>query len=166
VVVEPAGTRHATITPYGPFVAADGKTLNIAVQNDRQWAMLCKVLHLDDLQGDDRVSTNHGRLRWREEVERAVAVAVANWPSAELAQALDREGIPWGQLNGTADVVRHPQLEAAKRWRPVRLPGGETVTVLAPPFLPSGAETQHDVPRVPDLGEHTDEVLRPLRASG
>ena len=156
--IPPAGTRHATITPYGPFAAADGVILNIAVQNDRQWLLLCGVLKLDDLANDDRFAKNPGRLACRDEVEEAVANAVAAWTSAELETALDRAGVPWGRLNQTADVARHPQLETGHRWRPVRLPGGESVSVLAPPFRFAGSELR-DMPRVPALGEHTVEVL-------
>jgi len=168
VVIEPAGTRHATITPYGPFTAGDGKTVNIAVQNDRQWMLLCNVLRLDSLAADHRLSTNHGRLRHRDEVERSVAEAVATWSAAELVLALDRAGIPWGRLNDIADVARHPQLEARRRWTPVRLAGGATVSVIASPLRGDGKVDREppptDLPTVPGLGEHTDEVLGPLRA--
>lgn len=160
--IEPAGTRHATITPYGPFLAADGTVVNIAVQNDRQWLLLCGVLKLSDLACDDRLATNSGRLQHREEVENAVADAVSMWSPAELEVALDREGVPWGRLNQTADVARHPQLEAGQRWRAVCLPSGDSVSVIAHPFRFATGQLPSDTPRVPALGEHTDEVLGAL----
>lgn len=159
--IQPAGTRHATITPYGPFVAIDGSTLNIAVQNDRQWLLLCGVLGLDNLASDDRLVKNSGRLVHRNEVEDAVANAVSTWTSVDLEVALDQAGVPWGYLNQTADVARHPQLDAGGRWRPVCLPSGETVSVVAPPFRFAGWELK-DTPRVPALGEHTKEALTEL----
>ncbi len=159
--IQPVGTRHATITPYGPFVSVDGSTLNIAVQNDRQWLLLCGVLGLDNLASDDRLVKNSGRLVHRGEVEDAVANAVSTWTSVELEVALDQAGVPWGHLNQTADVARHPQLDAGRRWRPVCLPSGETVSVVAPPFRFAGWELQ-DTPRVPALGEHTNEALTEL----
>jgi itaconate CoA-transferase len=159
VDVPPAGTRHATITPYGPFVAADGVTLNIAVQNDRQWLSLCEVLQLDSLARDERLATNGGRLTHRDEVESAVAGATAAMTSAELEAGLDSAGVPWGRLNHTADVADHPQLEAGHRWMSVCLPDGETVPVIAPPFRFAGNSQPREVPRVPALGEHTDEAL-------
>ncbi|GLY92537.1 CaiB/BaiF CoA transferase family protein [Actinoallomurus iriomotensis] len=158
VDIEPAGTRHATITPYGPFTAADGVVLNIAVQNDRQWLLLCGVLGLEQMAADARFATNGRRLANRVEVEEAVAFAVAAHGHDELAVLLDGAGIPWGRMNGTAEVARHPQLEAGKRWRPVRLPNGEFASVLASPFRVTGFEPPDDA-RVPALGEHTDEVL-------
>jgi crotonobetainyl-CoA:carnitine CoA-transferase CaiB-like acyl-CoA transferase len=160
--IEPAGTRHATITPYGPFLAADGTVVNIAVQNDRQWLLLCDVLELGDLARDARLTANSGRLQHRDLVEKAVAHAVSAWSPAELAAALDGQGIPWGRLNGTADVARHPQLEAGRRWQAVRLPNGDSVRVLAHPFRFTSDDSHGAAPRVPALGEHTDEVLEEL----
>jgi crotonobetainyl-CoA:carnitine CoA-transferase CaiB-like acyl-CoA transferase len=162
VAIAPAGTRHATITPYGPFLAADGTVLNIAVQNDRQWLLLCEVLGLVEASGDARLATNSGRLQHRDAVESLVARAVAGWPRDDLEAALDRCGIPWGQLNDTAAVVAHPQLAADQRWRSVELPSGESVQVLADPFWDRTDDVVRSAPRVPRLGEHTDQVLRDL----
>jgi len=159
VGIPPAGTRHATITPYGPFTAADGIDLNIAVQNDRQWAQLCDVLQLAELAGDDDLETNSGRLQRRDEVEGAVAAAVKSRSSADLAAALDEAGVPWGLLRHTADVANHPQLEAGGRWRPVRLPSGRTVDVLAPPFRFGADSDAPATAEVPALGQHTAAVL-------
>lgn len=160
--IEPAGTRHATITPYGPYRLADGSAVNIAVQNDRQWQLLCEVLGLTELARDAGLAENHGRLARRDAVEEAVSAAVATRLPAELEDALDRAGVPWGRLNGTADVVRHPQILANDSWRPVSLPGDGRAHVLAHPFrfgrtvLPGATAT------VPGLGEHTTEVLTSL----
>jgi itaconate CoA-transferase len=39
------GATHATIYPYGPFKAGDGKTIMLGLQNEREWALFCeKVL--------------------------------------------------------------------------------------------------------------------------
>ncbi|GAB7003253.1 CaiB/BaiF CoA-transferase family protein [Nocardioides sp. AN3] len=162
VDVEPAGTRHATITPYGPFAAKDGVVVNIAVQNDRQWQELCRLLGLEGAASDPRLSANSGRLEHRIEVEDAVATAVALWSSDALEGALDSHGIPWGRLNRTADVAAHPQLAEAGRWRPIQLPGGERVHVLSDPFSQEEESRRCSTPRVPALGEHTDDVIREL----
>ena len=162
VEIEPVGTRHATITPYGPFRAADGAVVNIAVQNHRQWVLLCEVLSLVDLARDTRLSTNSGRLQHRDEVESAVADAVLQWALRDLEAALDRSGIPWGRMNQIADVATHPQLEARQRWREVGLPNGASARVLVDPFADGLDTLRPGMPRVPALGEHTNEVLREL----
>jgi itaconate CoA-transferase len=158
--VPPAGTRHATITPYGPFTAGDGATVNIAVQNDRQWQALCAALGLAQLAADSRVAHNAGRLAHRDLVEGAVAAAAAARTRDSLTAALDAAGIPWGLLNDVAGVAAHPQLAAGGRWIPARLPGGEMAAVPAPPFRlgPDGPPAAlPDV--VPALGADTRAVL-------
>ena len=35
------GPSHATIAPYGPFVAGDGKVVYLAIQNQREWTRFC-----------------------------------------------------------------------------------------------------------------------------
>lgn len=158
VDIEPAGTRHASITPYGPFVTADDVTINVAVQNDRQWAQLCLLLGLDDLARDPRLVHNAGRLEHRDLVESAVATAMAQRSAVDLEDALDRSGVPWGRLNSVADVARHPQLVETGRWRPARLPGGDRVSVVATPFR-RASDAERDTPAVPGLGEHTADIV-------
>jgi itaconate CoA-transferase len=156
----PAGTRHATITPYGPFTAGDGITVNIAVQNDRQWQSLCAVLGLAELAADTRVEHNAGRLAHRDLVEGAVAAATAGRDSSSLTAALDAADVPWGLLNDVAGVAAHPQLAAGDRWIPARLPDGELAAVPAPPFR-LGADGEQPALRdeVPGLGADTRAVL-------
>jgi itaconate CoA-transferase len=156
----PAGTRHASITPYGPFTAGDGVTVNIAVQNDRQWQRLCAVLGLAALAEDPRLEHNAGRLAHRELVEGAVATAAGRHTRATLTAALDAGGIPWGLLNDVPGVAQHPQLEAGHRWLPARLPGGATAAVPAPPFRlgPDGPPAAGR-DRVPGLGADTRATL-------
>ena len=40
---ERVGAEHATIAPYGPFTAADGVTVLVAIQNQREWGSFCAV---------------------------------------------------------------------------------------------------------------------------
>src|SRR5690606_25101636 len=37
-----AGAAHATIFPYGPFVAGDGASVMLGLQNEREWAAFCE----------------------------------------------------------------------------------------------------------------------------
>src|SRR5690606_24247741 len=36
-----AGAAHATIYPYGPFEAGDGKSVMLGLQNEREWQVFC-----------------------------------------------------------------------------------------------------------------------------
>ena len=51
-----AGASHATIYPYGPFVAGDGRTVMLGLQNEREWHLFCAKVLLQP-------STHHRALR-------------------------------------------------------------------------------------------------------
>src|SRR5262249_26105725 len=38
------GAEHATIAPYGPFSAGDGKLVTLGVQNEREWERFCEIV--------------------------------------------------------------------------------------------------------------------------
>src|SRR5690349_11133029 len=58
-----AGAAHATIYPYGPFAAGDGKTVMLGLQNEREWAAFCtRVLREPELATDERFASNSRRV--------------------------------------------------------------------------------------------------------
>ena len=58
-----AGAAHATIYPYGPFPAGDGKTVMLGLQNEREWVAFCeKVLRQPELATDERFASNSRRV--------------------------------------------------------------------------------------------------------
>jgi crotonobetainyl-CoA:carnitine CoA-transferase CaiB-like acyl-CoA transferase len=170
VEIEPAGTRHATITPYGPFPTASGPPVNIAVQNERQWVALCEALGETAMAADPRLRRNDGRLRYRATVEASIARATGRLSSRQLTAALDTAGVPWGMLNGVPELAGHPQLAEGDRWIEVALPDGAQARVLASPFrfAPDArpAAATAPIPHVPGLGEHTPEILADLGYGG
>jgi itaconate CoA-transferase len=161
---QPAGLRHASIVPYGPYTTADGQDVLIAVQNEGQWRRLCRTV-LDDpaLLEDPAFASNSARVRHRERTERTVQARLVTLPTAEVIDRLERADVPYAQLNQIADVLAHPQAEATGRWSEATLPSGRAVRVVTSPLHrepePPGGR------RVPRLGEHTGEVLRELGLS-
>ena len=62
------GAAHATIYPYGPFPAGDGKVVMLGLQNEREWAAFCeKVLRQPQLSADSRYASNKQRVAARAE---------------------------------------------------------------------------------------------------
>ena len=54
-----AGAAHATIYPYGPFTAGDGKVVMLGLQNEREWKLFCeRVLQQPALASDERFASN------------------------------------------------------------------------------------------------------------
>ena len=87
------GARHAAIVPYGPYLSSEGEEILLAVQNEAEWVRLCRdVLDLPGLATDSRYAGNERRLAARDEVEAALAPAVARLSTAELLRRLAEVG--------------------------------------------------------------------------
>ena len=151
------GASHATIYPYGPFVAGDGKTVMLGLQNEREWKVFCeKVLLQPGLALEERFSTNARRSAQREVLSSLILQAFSSLTATEVVQRLETAGIANAQVNTMAEVWAHPQLKARGRWTEVDTPAGNI-----PALIPPGS-WQHGAPRmdaVPALGQHTEAIL-------
>jgi itaconate CoA-transferase len=154
------GARHATIAPYGPFIAGDGGIVLLAVQNQREWRRLCDdVLATPGLSEDPRFATNPDRVTHRDELEAIIHVAIESMTADEVAHALEAAGIANARMNDLESLWSHPVLAGRDRWREVLTPGG-TVDALLPPATLAGVEPE--LRGVPALGAHSEALLREL----
>ena len=155
-----SGPYHSTIVPYGPFKAADGETVFLSVQNDREFAAFCeKVLGKSELVSDVRFSASFARFRNREAFHREVEAVFSSLTAAQIVERLEAAEIANARLNDMHGFWAHPQLKARGRWAKVATPGGE-IDMLKPPFNLSGFEPR--MAAIPALGEHTRAVLAEL----
>jgi itaconate CoA-transferase len=155
-----SGASHATIYPYGPFLAGDGKTVMLGLQNEREWKVFCeRVLEQPSLAADPRFDANSKRSASRDVLRELIVAAFGKLTAAEVLQRLDAAGIANAQMNTLADVWVHPQLESRDRWREVGTSAG-SIPALLPPGTPNAFMPRMDP--VPALGEHTDAILREL----
>jgi itaconate CoA-transferase len=152
-----AGAAHATIYPYGPFPAGDGKTVMLGLQNEREWGAFCRqVLRQPELAADERFASNSRRASQRQALKAIIVEAFAALTAEQVSARLDEAQIANARMNDMHDVWQHPQLKARKRWAEVGTPTGPV-----PALLPPG-DTDAFAPRmdaVPGLGQHTDAIL-------
>jgi itaconate CoA-transferase len=150
------GARHASISPYGPYAAAGGQVF-LGLQNEREWAVLCRqILGRPELIDDARFATNPDRVANDEQLTPIIEAALAGIPADQLATRLDEAGIANARLRTPAEFAEHPQLAARDRWREVDSPGGP-VRALLPPVTMPGREPA--MGPIPALGEHTEAIL-------
>jgi itaconate CoA-transferase len=153
-----SGAAHATIYPYGPFVAGDGKTVMLGLQNEREWDSFCKVvLQQPELIADERFSSNTRRVAYRDALGELITQRFGALTAEQLVQRLEDAQIANAHVNDMHDVWGHPQLQARGRWTRVDTPMGPI-----PALLPPG-KTEAYTPRmdaVPGLGEHSESILR------
>ena len=152
------GTSHATIAPYGTFRTGGGGTVQLGVQNDREWHRLCsQVLGRPELADDPRFATNTARVAARAELDREIEAALGAHSPDEVLALLNTAQIANARLNTVDDLLAHPQLE--HRWAEVESPAGPVRTL---PFPVSTGGTAPAFGPIPAVGEHTDAILAEL----
>ncbi|GAF50149.1 CaiB/BaiF family protein [Rhodococcus wratislaviensis NBRC 100605] len=151
------GASHATIAPYGPFTAADGKVVNLGLQNEREWDVFCRVvLQAPELIDDPRFVTNADRVAYRADLDGVIDDVAAGLTGADLVDRLEAAKIAYARQRTMDEFAEHPQLVARSRWAQFDSPVGPLEGLL-PPVTVMGAE--HEMRPVPGLGEHTDSIL-------
>jgi itaconate CoA-transferase len=155
-----AGASHATIYPYGPFPAGDGKVVMLGLQNEREWAVFCdKVLEQPDLKTDPRFSTGPRRSTARKDLYLIIVEAFSRLTAEQIVRRLDDAQIGNARMNDMREVWEHAQLRARDRWMDVDTPVGK-IRAMLPPGVPDSFEPRMDP--IPAIGQHTDAILGEL----
>jgi itaconate CoA-transferase len=146
-----SGMRHQYLSPYGPFLAADGRYVNVVVASDADWRRFCEAVERPEWADDARFATIAARTRARHDVDRLVEDVIATAPAEEWAERLQAARLPVGHVRTIGEVVEHPQLVARGLFAEADSPVGPIPVVRCPLGGRAG--------RVPGLGEDTDAVL-------
>ena len=155
-----AGAAHATIYPYGPFNAGDGKSVMLGLQNEREWASFCEVvLKASQLATDVRFKSNSDRAANRVELKKIIDQTFNALTAEQVVKLLEDAQIANAHVNDMHDVWNHPQLKARDRWVSVGTSEGPIPALLPPgrinAFIPRMDE-------VPGLGQHSESILSEL----
>ncbi len=154
------GAFHATIVPYGPFRAGDGKTVFLGIQNEREFARFCaQVLGQPDLPKDPRYASGSLRNEHRAEMNALIESVFTGMTAAGVVEKLESAGIANARLNTMQEFWDHPQLEARNRWREVDSPAGPLDAMISPLNI---AGMEPDIGPIPGVGQHTQSVLAEL----
>ena len=157
------GASHATIYPYGPFKAGDGKTVMLGLQNEREWVQFCEiVLENPALAQDERFDRNFKRNEKRAELLEIIDACFCKLSSEQLIARLEKAQIANAHLNDMAGLWKHEQLKARNRWTEVDTPNG-SIAALLPPGLNDSYDYRMDP--IPSVGQHTDAILKELGMS-
>ncbi|HLW01250.1 MAG TPA: CaiB/BaiF CoA-transferase family protein [Ktedonobacterales bacterium] len=154
------GAEHATIAPYGPFQAGDGKLVTLGVQNEREWLRFCEmVLEQPQLATDPRFDRNSKRVANREALRALIDMVFQQLTVAEVIARLEAAQIANARINTMQEFWDHPQLAARQRWREVDSPVGPIKTLL-PPVTMRDVEPRMDP--IPAVGQQTEAILHQL----
>lgn len=123
------GLAHPSIAPYGAFRTADGATVVLSVQSDREWRdLVTEVLGRPELADDERFASNVARVEHRVRTDAAVAEVLGRLDVDAAMAALDGARIAAARLNDVAGLATHPHLR-----RIAVDVGGAEVQLPAPP---------------------------------
>lgn len=154
------GAAHATIYPYGPFKAGDGRVVMLGLQNEREWKAFCDVVLRDPaLATDPRFDANVHRSEHRAELKAVIEQTFSSLTAQDVIARLDAAQIANAAVNQIGDLWTHPQLHARQRFRTIDSPAGE-LRALLPPATIDSFDVRMDA--VPALGEHSTAILREL----
>lgn len=155
------GNYNPRISPRGVFLSRDGVWLEVSAGSDRLYELLMQCIGRPDLLEQGGLTTLEGRIAEHELLEGAIADWVAQRTCEEVRSALESISVPCAQLNTVKDLVDDPQARARGNFGEVchaRLGG---IPLVMP--LPRLTRTPGSVRTAgPDVGEHTDEVLREI----
>jgi crotonobetainyl-CoA:carnitine CoA-transferase CaiB-like acyl-CoA transferase len=147
------GNAHPSIVPYQTFRASDAE-FALAVGNDRQFAQLCALIEHPEWAADPRFATNPARVRNREELVDLLGAVFVRRPAAEWVEQALARGIPAGSLNTVSQILDDPHVQARGLIHEI-----DALRLVGPPVGFSQTPTTVRTPP-PDLGEHTDAILR------
>jgi crotonobetainyl-CoA:carnitine CoA-transferase CaiB-like acyl-CoA transferase len=155
------GTGRDEPPPVHPLRPLRGRRRRagvLAVLSAAHWETFCRdVLERPGQAEDPRFAENESRVEHRETLETRIAEAFAERPREEWTARLQAAGIPWGDVNELDDVLAHPQADHLDAIREIPYRDGSLSFVDHP--VDFGAVDTRREP-MPDLGEHTESVLR------
>jgi crotonobetainyl-CoA:carnitine CoA-transferase CaiB-like acyl-CoA transferase len=144
--------------PAGVYPAAgEDRWIAIDASADEQWRRLSEIVGGRLLA--PRFAGLIGRLRNREEIDRAIGQWTQTRDGDETERLLQRAGVPAHIVSRAGDLARDRHLRAANHFRRIEDPEFGAAEIEGPRFQferTKLAETR----RAPRIGEHSNEILR------
>jgi crotonobetainyl-CoA:carnitine CoA-transferase CaiB-like acyl-CoA transferase len=153
-----AGNDHPTGIPTGVFKTKDGH-MNIAASGQLMYRRLCTVLGVPQLIDDPRFKTVPDRSKNRKAMNEELDRACSTRTSAEWIAILNEAGVPCGPIYNVKEVFEDPHVQHLGLAVEIKSPTLGEIQIQNVPVTLSRTPAQVKT-AAPEMGEHTDEVLR------
>jgi crotonobetainyl-CoA:carnitine CoA-transferase CaiB-like acyl-CoA transferase len=111
VTPTPMGNENFTAAPSGMFKTGDGP-LNIAANENKQFASLCELIGRADLLADPRFSERNARKVNRAALKAEIEAALAHDSAANWEAKFFEAGVPAGRVLSVPEILAHPHLQS------------------------------------------------------
>jgi formyl-CoA transferase len=150
-VAKQAGNDHPTGIPTGLFPASDGQ-INIAASGDHMFRRFCEAAD----------ATGAQRSKNRKALNERIAEITKRRPSAYWVELMNEVGVPCGPVYTIDQTFADPQVQHLEMARPVDHPKLGAIKVVGQAINMTRTLEPEKLRPTPDLGQHTDQVLREL----
>jgi crotonobetainyl-CoA:carnitine CoA-transferase CaiB-like acyl-CoA transferase len=155
------GSILPNVSPANAYPTSDGKELLISGNQDTVWRRLAEAMGEPHLADDPRFATHTARGEHQAALDRMIAEWTSTRTAADLEELLDRHAVPNGRIFTAPDMLADAHFAA--RQAIIRLQHPVLGEFPMQNVAPRLGDTPGEVRWVgPELGEHTDEVLRDL----
>ena len=126
----------------------------------QMWPAFLEVIGLAELAEDARFSTLESRWQNREALDAIVSEWTRQHTKQDVMRAMAEAGVPCGACQDTGEVLADPHLKARQMIVDLEYGRRGTYQTVGCPIKLSNSPAE--ITRPPELGEHTDDVLREL----
>lgn len=163
------GGRMEGIAPSNAYACKDGGSVVIAGNGDSIYRRLMCAIDRPDLARDPTLSTNAGRWRARDVLDRAIEDWTLQHDRDAVLKMLDAADVPAGPIYTARDIVDDDHYAARGMLQTFDVevePGQEQVQVTFPGIVPLLGRSSYPIHHVgPDLGQDTADILAQLRGA-
>jgi crotonobetainyl-CoA:carnitine CoA-transferase CaiB-like acyl-CoA transferase len=157
-VRERMGADTVNVVPHSHYRTKDDRWIAVACSNDEMFARMARAMGRPELSEDALYGPKRARLAARDQVNQIVSSWFASMTCDEALASCRAEGVPSGPLYSIADIFEDSHYQHRgnivtedSRIGPLAVPG----------VLPAMSGTPGEIRWLgPELGSHTDEVLR------
>ena len=153
----PLGSAHPLTAPYQAFKTKD-KWITVGASNQNTWLMLLKAINRQDLQEDEKFSSNLNRKANINELVDILNAEFIKKTSDEWLEIFDNNGLPCGPINSITEMFEDPQTIHREMVIEVDNKKAGKSKAIGMPIKFSKSKTEKSK-GAPNLGENTREIM-------